>query len=96
MSSLGVINGTFGGDLNDYHEYLIGYSSSDLLNMPTGTNGFIEVIPYGYSLVMQRYTTFGTNHVYVRYYYDGSWTSWYLVSAVYTYNSSTNSLYITG
>ena len=96
MSYLGVfINGTIGGDLNDYHEYLIGYSSSNLLNSP-GYNGFIEVIPYDYSLVMQRYTVFGTNYVYVRYYYNGSWTSWYLVSAVYEYNSSTNSLYITG
>ena len=69
-------------DLNNIKTHICGYTASNTLNRPNGLNGYFECFTSGESdpaIVFQRYTTYGTHNVYIRWLERGSsWGDWML------------------
>lgn len=69
-------------DLNNIKTHICGYTASNTPNRPDGLNGYFECFTSGESdpaIVFQRYTTYGTHNVYIRWLERGSsWGDWML------------------
>jgi hypothetical protein len=60
--------------LTDTKTYWV--NNEGLVNAPVNTYGYLEVFAQSNSLILQRYTTYGSYTVYVRYYVNGQWYGW--------------------
>lgn len=70
------------GDLNDIREFSYGYATTNAINKPVSRNGYVETLPSSgesASIILQRYTPYMQNSIYIRWCESGAWSEWTLV-----------------